>query len=238
MRRRCGTRTSTRRMPAAISATSTRRTTSNGIAAGLSTKTEQDRLRRRQADPLGAAQHQLVRCSAPGRSNPNATVQLIFTGDWSLPVREAEATNALVDAGCDVITCHVDSPKVVIETAERPRRQDLRPQRLAGPAGAQGLHHRRRVQVGDDLQGLRRRARQGRDAAELRRGGYDKDMVQNTAFGAGASDAAQARPRLPRSPSSRPSKSDLRGPAEGQQGQGRDPGDKTYRQLRPRRSNR
>ena len=51
--------------------------------------------------------------------NPNATVQVIFTGDWSLPVREAEAANALVDAGCDVITCHVDGPKVVIETAEK-----------------------------------------------------------------------------------------------------------------------
>ncbi len=46
------------------------------------------------------------------------TVQVIFTGEWSMPVREAEATNALIDAGCDVITCHVDSPKVVIETAE------------------------------------------------------------------------------------------------------------------------
>ena len=44
---------------------------------------------------------------------------MIFTGDWSLPVREAEAANALVDAGCDVITCHVDGPKVVIETAEK-----------------------------------------------------------------------------------------------------------------------
>ncbi len=44
---------------------------------------------------------------------------MIFTGDWSLPVREAEATNALVDAGNDVITCHVDSPKVVIATAEK-----------------------------------------------------------------------------------------------------------------------
>ena len=44
---------------------------------------------------------------------------MIFTGDWSLPVKEAEATNSLVDQGIDVITCHVDSPKVVIETAER-----------------------------------------------------------------------------------------------------------------------
>jgi basic membrane lipoprotein Med (substrate-binding protein (PBP1-ABC) superfamily) len=45
---------------------------------------------------------------------PNTTVHVIFTGDWSLPVREAEATNSLVDQGIDVVTCHVDSPKVVI----------------------------------------------------------------------------------------------------------------------------
>lgn len=50
---------------------------------------------------------------------PNITTQVIFTGDWSLPVKEAEATNSLVDQGADVITCHVDSPKVVMETAEK-----------------------------------------------------------------------------------------------------------------------
>jgi simple sugar transport system substrate-binding protein len=51
--------------------------------------------------------------------NPKITTQLIFTGDWSLPVKEAEAANSMVDQGVDVITCHVDSPKVVIETAEK-----------------------------------------------------------------------------------------------------------------------
>ncbi|HTL88085.1 MAG TPA: BMP family ABC transporter substrate-binding protein [Leptolyngbya sp.] len=50
---------------------------------------------------------------------PTLTTQVIFTGDWSLPVKEAEATNSLIDQGADVITCHVDSPKVVMETAER-----------------------------------------------------------------------------------------------------------------------
>ena len=30
-----------------------------------------------------------------------------------------KAANAFVDAGCDVVTCHVDGPKVVIETAEK-----------------------------------------------------------------------------------------------------------------------
>lgn len=50
---------------------------------------------------------------------PDIKVQVIFTGDWSLPVKEAEATNSLADQGVDVISMHVDSPKVVIETAEK-----------------------------------------------------------------------------------------------------------------------
>lgn len=51
--------------------------------------------------------------------NPKATTQVIFTGDWVLPVKEAEAVNSLADQGIDVVTCHVDSPKVVVETAEK-----------------------------------------------------------------------------------------------------------------------
>jgi simple sugar transport system substrate-binding protein len=51
--------------------------------------------------------------------DPSITTQVIFTGDWSLPVKEAEATNSLVDQGVDVVTCHVDGPKVVVETAEK-----------------------------------------------------------------------------------------------------------------------
>jgi simple sugar transport system substrate-binding protein len=51
--------------------------------------------------------------------DPSITTQVIFTGEWSLAVKEAEATNALADQGADVVTCHVDGPKVVIETAER-----------------------------------------------------------------------------------------------------------------------
>jgi simple sugar transport system substrate-binding protein len=47
------------------------------------------------------------------------TCTVVFTGDWSLPVKEAEATNSLIDQGIDVITCHVNSPKVVIENAEK-----------------------------------------------------------------------------------------------------------------------
>ena len=51
--------------------------------------------------------------------NPDVTCIVIFTGDWSMPKQEADATNSLIDQGADVITCHVDCPKVVIETAEK-----------------------------------------------------------------------------------------------------------------------
>ncbi|ASC72451.1 Purine-binding protein [Halomicronema hongdechloris C2206] len=50
---------------------------------------------------------------------PDITTQVIFTGDWAMPVKEAEATNSMADQGIDVVTCHVDSPKVVMETAEK-----------------------------------------------------------------------------------------------------------------------
>ena len=48
--------------------------------------------------------------------DPSITCHVIFTGEWSLAVKEAEATNALADQGVDVVTCHVDGPKVVMET--------------------------------------------------------------------------------------------------------------------------
>jgi simple sugar transport system substrate-binding protein len=50
---------------------------------------------------------------------PEITTQVIFTGDWLLPVKEAEAANSLIDQGVDVMTMHVDSPKVIVETCER-----------------------------------------------------------------------------------------------------------------------
>ena len=52
-------------------------------------------------------------------ANPKVTLQVIFTGDWSMPVKEAEATNSLIDQGVDVLTCHVDGPKTVVENAAR-----------------------------------------------------------------------------------------------------------------------
>ncbi|ACB35286.1 basic membrane lipoprotein [Leptothrix cholodnii SP-6] len=51
--------------------------------------------------------------------DPAFTTRVIFTGEWSMPVKEAEAATSLIDQGVDVLTCHVDSPKVIVETAEK-----------------------------------------------------------------------------------------------------------------------
>src|SRR5580704_17988589 len=89
----------------------------SGIVAGLSTKSS--KLGFVAAKPIPQVLRNINSFTLGARSvNPKATVQVVFTGDWSLPVKEAEASNSLINQGVDVLTCHVDSPKVVIQTAE------------------------------------------------------------------------------------------------------------------------
>ena len=88
-------------------------------------------------------------------ANPNATLQVIFTGDWSMPVKEAEATNSLIDAGVDVITCHVDGPKTVMENAARRGAMVSSYHVSAAALAPQALFDRRRMELGSDLSALR-----------------------------------------------------------------------------------
>ncbi|HVU02283.1 MAG TPA: BMP family ABC transporter substrate-binding protein [Polyangiaceae bacterium] len=89
-----------------------------GIVAGLTTKTK--KLGFIAAKPIPQVLRNINSYELGARSvNPAVQTIVIFTGDWSMPVKEAEAANSLVDQGADVLTAHVDSPKVVIETAER-----------------------------------------------------------------------------------------------------------------------
>jgi basic membrane protein A and related proteins len=90
----------------------------SGIVAGLTSKT--NKLGFVAAKPIPQVLRNINAFTLGALSvNPKITTSVIFTGDWSMPVKEAEATNSLVDQGADVVTCHVDSPKVVIETAEK-----------------------------------------------------------------------------------------------------------------------
>ncbi|MBP1845520.1 simple sugar transport system substrate-binding protein [Rhizobium petrolearium] len=88
----------------------------NGIAAGYASKSK--KIGFVAAKPIPQVLQNINAFLLGARSvDPAITCQVIFTGEWSLAVKEAEATNALIDQGSDVITCHVDGPKVVVETA-------------------------------------------------------------------------------------------------------------------------
>ncbi|MBB3424099.1 simple sugar transport system substrate-binding protein [Rhizobium sp. BK312] len=88
----------------------------NGVTAGYATKSK--KIGFVAAKPIPQVLQNINAFLLGARSvDPAITCQVIFTGEWSLAVKEAEATNALIDQGADVITCHVDSPKVVVETA-------------------------------------------------------------------------------------------------------------------------
>jgi len=90
----------------------------SGIVAALSTKS--NKLGFIAAKPIPQVLRNINSYTLGARSvNPKATVTVIFTGDWSMPVKEAEAANSLIDQGVDALTYHVDSPKVIAELAER-----------------------------------------------------------------------------------------------------------------------
>ena len=124
------------------------------------------------------------------RTNPAATVQVIFTGGWEDEVHDAAATNALVDAGCDVITCHLDAPQVVIETAER------RGVRTCGHAFDQAALAPKGYITGADydwtgmFEGFVESLQQGGTLPDFVTGGYDKGYVRSSPFGAGATPEA------------------------------------------------
>ncbi len=90
----------------------------NGIVAGYASKS--GKLGFVAAKPIPQVLQNINAFTLGARLvNPKATTQVVFTGDWSMPVKEAEATNSMIDQGVDVVTMHVDSPKVVVQTAAK-----------------------------------------------------------------------------------------------------------------------
>ena len=90
----------------------------NGVIAGHMTKSK--KLGFVAAKPIPQVLKNINAFTLGARSvDPSITTTVIFTGEWSMPVKEAEATNSLADQGADVFTMHVDGPKVVVETAAK-----------------------------------------------------------------------------------------------------------------------
>ena len=140
----------------------------DGIAAGLCTKS--NKVGFVAAKPIAMVLRNLNSFTlGVKKSNPNATVQVIFTGEWS--AARARGGGRQRAGGCRLRRAHL--PCRQPEGGDRDRRtarhQVLRPQRLAGPAGAERLYHRRRIQVDHHLQAVRLRPFGRQDPAELHR---------------------------------------------------------------------
>jgi simple sugar transport system substrate-binding protein len=162
----------------------------DGVAAGLSTKS--NKLGFVAAKPIASVLSNINSFMLGAKStNPKATVQVIFTGDWSMPVREAEAANALVDAGCDVVTCHVDGPKVVIETAEKRGVKSCGHNANQAPLAPKGFITGAEYKWETIYKGYAADLAAGKPLPNFTAGGIEADMVQNSPFGAGCSDAGK-----------------------------------------------
>lgn len=163
----------------------------DGVAAGLSSAT--GKIGFVAAKPIPSVLSNINSVLLGARSvRPDATVQVIFTGDWSMPVREAEAANALVDAGCDVLTCHVDGPKVVIETAEARGVKSCGHNASQAPLAPNGFITGAEYKWETIYKMYAEMLGNGEALPNVVVGGYHNDMVQNTPYGAGATPEAIA----------------------------------------------
>src|SRR5687767_1746700 len=163
----------------------------DGVAAGLSSPT--GKIGFVAAKPIPSVLSNINSVLLGARSvNPNATVQVIFTGEWSLPVREAEATNALVDAGMEVITCHVDSPKVVVETAEGRGVKVCGHNASQAPLAPNGFITGAEYKWETIYKAYADAIAAGQLPPNFLVGGYNNDMLRNTPYGAGAAPEAIA----------------------------------------------
>ncbi len=79
-----------------------------GIAAGLNTKV--NKLGYVGAKPFAEVISGFTAFFLGARSvNPDVTMEVIYTNEWSSATLEAQAAQALIDMGCDVISQHSDT---------------------------------------------------------------------------------------------------------------------------------
>ena len=162
-----------------------------GIAAGHATKSGKLGFVAAKAYPASVRNINAFTLGAQS-VNPNATTQVIVTGDWVLPVKEAESVNSLADQGIDVVTCHVDAPKVVIETAEKRGMFSCgyhTDQSVLAPKGylTGAIWNWPKVYT-DYVSWLR----DGKSWPHMLRGGLKEGIVTNAPFGPAVSDKARA----------------------------------------------
>ena len=162
----------------------------NGVVAGHMSKT--GKLGFIAAKPIPQVLRNINAFTLGARSvRPGITTQVIFTGDWSMPVKEAEATNSLADQGVDVFTMHVDGPKVVVETAAK------RGKMVCGYHASQARLAPQAYLTGAEWNWLTayatfvEAARAGKPHPNFIRGGLKEGYVKMSPYGPAVNDAAK-----------------------------------------------
>jgi len=162
----------------------------NGVVAGFMTKSK--RLGFVAAKPIPQVLRNINAFTLGARSvHPDITTTVIFTGDWSMPVKEAEATNSLADQGVDVFTMHVDGPKVIVETAAKRGKfvcgYHASQAKLAPQAYLTGAEWNWIVPYKQIIDA----AQTGKPHPNFVRGGLKEGFVKSSPYGPAVSDAAK-----------------------------------------------
>ena len=162
----------------------------NGVVAGHMSKSK--KLGFVAAKPIPQVLRNINAFTLGARSvDPKITTTAIFTGDWSMPVKEAEATNGLADQGVDVFTMHVDGPKVVVETAAKRGRlvcgYHASQAKLAPAAYLTGAEWNWLTAYTSILEA----ARSGKPHLNFVRGGLKEGFVKSSPYGAMVSEGAK-----------------------------------------------
>ncbi|MDQ7998993.1 MAG: BMP family ABC transporter substrate-binding protein [Pseudomonadota bacterium] len=162
----------------------------NGVVAAHMTKS--NKIAFVAAKPIPQVLRNINAFTLGARSvKPDITCSVIFTGDWSMAVKEAEATNSLADQGCDVFTMHVDGPKVVVETAAK------RGKMVCGYHASQAKLAPNAYLTGAEWNWLTAyktiidAARSGKPHPNFLRGGLKEGYVKTSAYGPMVTDAAK-----------------------------------------------
>ncbi len=162
----------------------------NGVIAAHATKSK--KIGFIAAKPIPQVLRNINAFTLGARSvHPDITCSVIFTGDWSMPVKEAEATNSLADQGVDVFTMHVDGPKVVVETAAK------RGKFVCGYHASQAKLAPQAYLTGAEWNWITpykqivEAARTGKPHPNFLRGGLKEGFVKTSAYGPAVSEAAR-----------------------------------------------
>ncbi|RCW71578.1 nucleoside-binding protein [Pseudorhodoferax soli] len=162
----------------------------NGVVAGHLSKS--GKIAFVAAKPIPQVLRNINAFTLGARSvKPGITCSVIFTGDWSMAVKEAEATNSLADQGCDVFTMHVDGPKVIVETAAK------RGKMVCGYHASQAKLAPQAYLTGAEWNWITAyktiidAARSGKPHPNFLRGGMKEGFVKMSAYGPAVTDAAK-----------------------------------------------